>query len=224
MSVFGRYLLLFFAFLVGGLPALFVFPAAWFAPRVQHLAQNAVQLHSAQGTLARGSGLLVVPELGLRAPVRWQMPSGFGATIEMGGGRAQIKPAGAQVMMPITLSFSHPNVRATATVAEGATIARSPTGLIASGQISAPNVALNLPLAANLTNAKISLKPDGTWQLTAEGDLRVEGGGTLQSLTPPKGNAQIELTPSPSNAALESLVRRNVPADSAGRLRLNRNF
>lgn len=224
MSFFGRYLLIFLAFLGGGLLALFVFPAAWFAPRVQHLAQNAVQLHSAQGTLARGSGLLVVPELGLRAPVRWRIPSGFGAEVELGGGFARLTPSGAQVVAPISLAFSHPNIRATATVAEGATIARSPTGLIASGEITAPIVALDLPVAASLTKAKVSLKADGAWQLTAEGDLRVEGSGTLQSLAPPKGSAQIAITPSSNNAALESLIRRNVPADSAGRLRINRNF
>jgi hypothetical protein len=224
MMLLGRFLLIFLIAFLGALLALVLTPAAWVAPRLQHLTQSAVQLQSAEGSLTRGGGLLVVPEIGLRTPIRWQMPEGLGATVEIGGGRARITRNGAEVIAPIELALSHANVRSTITIASGATLNRSASGISATGQLTAPQVNLNVPVPATLINAKAQLKPDGTWQLSAEGDVRVEGGGTLQSLTPPKGSAQIDLTPSSTNAALETLIRRNVPADSAGRLRLTRNF
>ncbi len=224
MIFLGRFLIIFLMLLLGAVLALFFTPAAWVAPRVQHLTQSAVQLQSASGSLARGAGLLVVPELGLRTPIRWQLPDGLGGAVEIGGGRARLTRSGAEVLAPIALALSHATVRSTLTIASGATLTRAPNGLAARGELSAQQIALNVPVPATLANAKLALKPDGTWQLSAEGDLRVEGSGTLQSLLPPKGSAQLDFTPSSANAALETLIRRNVPADSAGRLRLIRSF
>jgi hypothetical protein len=224
MMFLGRFLLILLILLFGALLALAFTPAAWVAPRVQHLSQSAVQLHNAEGTLARGAGLLVVPEIGLRAPIRWRLPDGLGASVEIGGGQARVSRNAAEVSAPIALALSHAAVRGTVTIENGARLIRTPSGISASGALNAAHVNLNVPVPATLTNAKALLQPDGAWQLTAEGDVRVAGSGTLQSLAPPKGSAQIDLTPSSANAALETLIRRNVPADSAGRLRLNRNF
>jgi hypothetical protein len=224
MTFLGRYLLIFLMLFLGALLALAFTPAAWVAPRLQHLTQSAVQLQSAEGTLARGAGLLVVPEVGLRAPIRWSLPDGLSASVEIGGGRARLTRNAAEVIAPIELALSHAALRSTITIASGAMLNRTASGVSASGALSAAQVMLNVPVPATLNNAKALLKPDGTWQLSAEGDVRVEGSGSLQSLAPPKGSAQIDLTPSSANAALETLIRRNVPADSAGRLRLNRNF
>jgi hypothetical protein len=224
MMFLGRYLLIFLMLFLGALLALAFTPAAWVAPRLQHLTQSAVQLQSAEGSLTRGAGLLVVPEIGLRAPIRWSVPDGLGASVEIGGGRVRLTRTAAEVISPIELALSHAAVRSAITIASGAMLNRTASGVSAIGALSAAQVMLNVPVPATLTNAKVLLQPDGAWQLTAEGDVRVDGSGTLQSLAPPKGSAQIDLTPSSANAALETLIRRNVPADSAGRLRLNRSF
>jgi hypothetical protein len=224
MSFFIRILALLIALFLGAAIALFVVPTSWVAPRVQHATQSAVRLEAPEGTLARGGGLLVVPELGLRTPVRWQIPQGLGAAVEIGGGSAIVNRNGAHTLSPIALGLDHAYGRATLAIAPGATLVRTPTAISASGQLSAPQVFVNVPTSATFSNLKINLKPDGAWTLTAEGDAKIEGSGSVPTLSPLKGNAQIDITPAASNPALDALIRRNIPADGNGRHRLTRAF